>query len=166
MKCVKCEGELRKEAKFCDLCGAEQPSGTAKCVKCAKCGAELKAEAQFCDACGAKQPSLKGLVAEFGKFVSWLLFELAVLYAVMAAAVWGGLRYLPDYALLIFMVALFIGVCILSPIATLLCVSHSMGLMAHVFVSEVNQRAGRELMSVNPGAAEQPASGDEEQQQA
>ena len=49
MNCAKCSAELKDSARFCDSCGAPQPTVS---ILCPKCGAEQKAGAKYCDSCG------------------------------------------------------------------------------------------------------------------
>src|SRR5579859_1609105 len=67
-RCHKCNTELIQQARFCNVCGSPQTSGTQvqissptdqetpdKTNRCHKCGSELPVEARFCNNCGSAQ---------------------------------------------------------------------------------------------------------------
>ena len=55
MKCVKCNKEIKDNAKFCNHCGAAQPEKkTLAGNTCPNCGAPVSDTAKFCKACGTK----------------------------------------------------------------------------------------------------------------
>lgn len=53
MRCVKCNRELTEGSRFCEYCGAPQPSSPMpNRVFCPNCGKELPAGGRFCVSCG------------------------------------------------------------------------------------------------------------------
>jgi len=47
-RCIKCNHEISKGAKFCPECGEKQE------VVCNNCGAKLSPGTKFCSECGTK----------------------------------------------------------------------------------------------------------------
>lgn len=70
-RCCKCNAELTKQARFCNVCGSPQTAASpqveistatkqempVEMCRCHKCEAELPLEAKFCNVCGSPQHS-------------------------------------------------------------------------------------------------------------
>ena len=61
MRCVKCNRELTEGSRFCEYCGAPQPSSPMpNRVFCTNCGKEIPVGSRFCASCGTPVQGMGG----------------------------------------------------------------------------------------------------------
>lgn len=78
--CINCKADLRKGAKFCQVCGTKvsvkQKSKAPQAKFCIKCGAPISKGAKFCTKCGAA--TVKRQTADLNIYVDEPMISVTV----------------------------------------------------------------------------------------